>query len=77
MNKAIDIIKKKIIDILPNGWEKVDVFVNVTETNYEFSFYVYITDKKYQCYELEKAFGIQEEKVNSVFEQTFYELKKS
>lgn len=72
----INIIRDHIEKVLPDNWEKVDVFADITDTNYEISFFVFVNEKQYQCYQLNDEFSISEEKVNKAFEKIYSDLKE-
>ena len=60
-------VAENLLKVLPKNWEKVYLYSQITESSYEFFFYVKINGVFVQCFELEKDYGISKKHLRDVF----------
>lgn len=62
-------IANLIVEVLPIGWNNVVMYAHITEDMYEIFFYVKKNDTYYNCFKLEKDFGISRKVIMSCFDK--------
>lgn len=60
-------ITENLVKCLPDGWEKVCTYIQVSKNSYEVFFHVKIGGKYIQCFNLEKDFGIKRNTLRESF----------
>jgi len=75
--QSFEIIARKIQDILPQGWNKLVFYAEVTDDSYEMFYYVFVPefDKPIQCYDLPKLSEIKEDEIDTIFKELYEPLK--
>lgn len=68
-------ITEKLVQVLPEGWEKVCLYCQLTDSTYEFFFHVKVGGKYIQCYDLEKSYKITRAELRDCFKQLYSILK--
>ena len=64
-------IAENLIMILPNDWEKVVLYTQINNDAYELFFHVKVDGNFYQCYNLDKVFGITSDQINATFDELY------
>ena len=64
-------IAENLIMILPNDWEKVVLYTQINNDAYELFFHVKVDGNFYQCYNLDKVFGITNDQINETFNELY------
>lgn len=54
-------VVEELVKYLPEGWEKVDMYAEVSEEESCVFFFVYVNNRYFYVYDLPKIFGISEE----------------
>lgn len=75
MNSVFQQMGDVLVEILPIHWERVCLLGSISQSSYEFSFYVKVDGNYQQCFELQSQFGISRTKVSESFAQ-LYQLTK-
>ena len=75
--QTVETIANKLQVILPQNWNKVVFYAEITDDSYEMFYYVYTldSDKPIQCYDLPDKYVIDEEQIDSVFDELFEPLR--
>lgn len=60
-------VAEELVTVLPEKWEKVMLYSQITDDSYEFFFYVQVGEQFIQCYELEQEFGIPRKEIRKCF----------
>lgn len=76
--QSFEIIADKLQGILPQGWNKVVFYAEVTGDSYEMFYYVFTSKSKepIQCYDLPESYEIEEEKIDEIFDDLFVPLRE-
>ncbi len=76
--QSFELIADKLQDILPQGWNKVVFYAEVTDDSYEMFYYVFTSesDKPIQCYDLPDLSDIEENQIDAIFEELYEPLRK-
>lgn len=76
--QSFELIADKLQDILPQGWNKVVFYAEVTNDSYEMFYYVFTSEsnKPIQCYELPDLSEINEEQIDAIFEELYEPLRE-
>ena len=78
-NQKIDIpkmcqsIANELVKVLPAKWEKVCLYSQITKSNYEFFYHVYVDKRWIQCYQpdIYEKYGISEAEISKVFDKLY------
>ena len=76
--QTFELIADKLQDILPQGWNKVVFYAEVTDDSYEMFYYVFTSesDKPIQCYDLPDLSDIDEDQIDNIFEELYEPLRE-
>ena len=69
MNNMYNKIANLLVEVLPAGWNNVVMYTHITEDMYEIFFYVKKDDIYYNCFKLEKEFGISRKSIMRCFDK--------
>jgi len=75
MDMNFQLIGDILSGILPEGWEKVRLFCEISPASYEFFFHVKLNGKYVQNFDLEATHNISHKEMRSVFNQLYNEMK--
>lgn len=75
MSTVYQQISDEIIKVLPNNWQKVCLFGTLSQSSYEFFFYVKVNNEYVQCFSLENVSNIKRNEVSKVFRRLYDVLK--
>ena len=64
-------IAENLIMVLPNDWENVVLYTQINNDAYELFFHVKVDGNFYQCYNLDKVFGITNDQINETFNELY------
>ena len=64
---STDRIMKQLVGVLPQGWTKTILFVNLTASSHEVFFYTQVNGKYIQCFELCSISDITRGELRKVF----------
>src|SRR5574344_140035 len=64
-------IGSELVNVLPDNWEKVCLYAQVTEKSYEFFFHVKVDGEYIQCFNLEKTYNITRKELREVFKKLY------
>lgn len=68
-------IAENLVKVLPNGWEDVKLYAQLTKSSYEFFFHVKVNGEYIQCFNLEEKYGISKKMLRDVFKSLYALLK--
>ncbi len=76
--QTFELIADKLQDILPQGWNKVVFYAEVTDDSYEMFYYVFTSESEtpIQCYDLPDLYEIDEEQIDAAFEELYEPLRE-
>lgn len=60
-------IAKNLVTVLPENWEKVCLYCQLTKDSYEFFFYVKVDGNYIQNFDLEKTYKITRKEIRDCF----------
>ena len=74
--QSYEIIANKLQTILPQGWNKVVFYAEVTDDSYEMFYYIFTSesDEPIQCYDLPDLYEINEDQIDEVFDELYAPL---
>ena len=66
-------IVNELVKVLPQKWEKVRLYSQITKSSYEYFFYVYVNGKYIQCYsdEMKSKYKINDYDLQKVFDKLY------
>lgn len=68
-------ITENLIKVLPENWEKVASYIQVTESSYDIFFHVKLNGVYIQCFNLEKDYGITRKELRDSFKKIAESVK--
>lgn len=69
MNNMYNKIANLLVEVLPAGWINAVMYAHITEDMYEIFFYVKKDSTYYNCFKLEKEFGISRKAIMGCFDK--------
>lgn len=69
MDNMYNKIANLLVSVLPNGWSNVAMYAHIDEDMYEIFFFVKVGGVYYNCYKLDKEFGISRKTVMRCFDK--------
>ncbi|MCI6954319.1 MAG: antitoxin YezG family protein [Spirochaetia bacterium] len=67
MENIYEEIAKNLVTVLPENWEKVCLYCQLTKNSYEFFFYVKVDGNYIQNFDLEKSYKITRKEIRDCF----------
>lgn len=69
MVKMYNKIANLLVEVFPKGWENAVMYAHITEDMYEIFFFVKKDNTYYNCFKLEKEFGISRRSIMDCFDK--------
>lgn len=69
MDKMYNKIANLLVEVFPEGWNKAVMYAHITEDMYEIFFFVEKDNIYYNCFKLEKEFGISRRSIMVCFDK--------
>lgn len=67
-------IANLLVEVLPEGWKNAVMYAHITEDMYEIFFFVKMDNMYYNCFKLEKEFGISRKSIMACFDKIYQTL---
>lgn len=68
-------IAEQLLPVLPNEWEDVKLYSQITNSSYEFFFHVKVNGTYIQCFNLDKKYSISKNSLREVFKKLYGIIK--
>lgn len=74
MDNIYNKLANLLVEVQPEGWSNIAMYAHITEDMYEIFFFVNKDGTYYNCFKLEKEFGITRKSIMACFDKIYETL---